>query len=128
MQLINHWADIADGEQSHEKLRVMGTVTTVISCQRQTTLHFPFLSTNKYIMHLKSSMCSCHLPIQVQALGYCNTQSLTSVALMTMKTAKRSLFLQHKYVVYSQFKSSSDMQWLVGPTILALLYRLHMPM
>jgi len=109
------------------KLRVRGTSTTVISCQRQTTLHFPFLSNNKYIMHLKSSTCSGHLPIQVQALGYCNTQSLTtSMALMTMKIAKCSLFLQHKYVVYSQFKSSSDMQWLVGPAIVALLYRLSM--
>jgi len=76
-------------------------------------------------MHLKRNTCSGHLPIQVQALGYRNTQSLTtSMALMTMETAKCSLLLQHKYVVYSQFKSSSDMKWLVGPAILALLYRL----
>jgi hypothetical protein len=93
------------------------------------TLHFHSLSTNKYIMHLKSSTCSGHLPIQVQAPGYCNTQSLTtSMALITMRTAKCSLFLQHKYVVYLKFKSSGDMNWLVGPAILALLYSLPMPM
>lgn len=52
--------------------------------------------------------------VSVRTLGYCNMQSLmTSVALMTTKTAECTLFLHHQYVKYSQFKSGSYFKWLV---------------
>lgn len=54
------------------------------------------------------------LIVCVQTLGYCNMQSITRrMALMTMKTAECTLFLHHQYVMYSQFKISSYLKWLV---------------
>jgi len=47
---------------------------------------------------------------------------------MVKRKSVSLLFCHTTYIVYSQFKSNSDVKSLLGPAILALLYRLPMPM